>query len=309
MYWNNMTERTGGSSLNTVLEKVRAECSAAAGLTGKGVGIAVLDTGVFLHNDLKDRILAFRDILSGESLPYDDSGHGTHICGIIAGSGKSSGGRIRGIAPGAGLVVVKVLDRNGNGSTRDLLEGIHFVLDFKEKYGIRILNISAGSSLNLPVTEECPLVRCVDEAWDAGLTVVASAGNNGPREMSITMPGNSRKIITVGSYEDGFSIMGNDRQRYDSGRGPTPAGIMKPDLVAPGFRIISCAARQNHYMIKSGTSMSAPIVSGAVALLMEKYPCITNHEIKLLLLERSDDLGLKRTHQGSGLLNLERLLS
>ena len=149
----------------------------------------------------------------------------------------------------------------------------------------------------------------MDAAWDAGLVVVVAAGNNGPGQRTITTPGISRKVITVGCSDDykEVDVAGNRMIDY-SGRGPTNACILKPDIVAPGSNIVSCANQSGSYTRKSGTSMSTPLVSGAVALLLEKYPEMTNLDVKLRLRERAVDLGLPRNQQGWGLLDVERLV-
>ena len=280
------------------------------GLTGKGVGVAILDTGVYPHQDFMDRELIFRDMLKKRTFPYDDNGHGTHIAGIIGGNGQASSGRFRGVAPECRLICVKVLDHRGNGFSSDVLAGLGWVERHREKYGIRIINISVGSLTRKGMSEESALVRGVDAAWDAGFVVVVAAGNNGPGRRTITTPGISRKVITVGCSDDDkeVDVAGNRMIDY-SGRGPTGACICKPDLVAPGSGIVSCAARRNGYMVKSGTSMSTPLVSGALALLLEKHPGLSNRDVKLRLRERCVDLGLPRNQQGWGLLDVERLVA
>ena len=295
--------------MNRVKELIHCQDAFTMGVTGKGVGVAVLDTGVFLHRDFGDRVTAFADMVGRRPAPYDDCGHGTHICGIIGGSGAVSDGRYQGMAPGCSLIPVKVLDRKGNGYASDVLKGIEWILERKDRLGIRIVNISVGSYGKKGMSESSALVRGVNRAWDAGLVVVVAAGNNGPKRMSITTPGISRKVITVGcSDDDQEVIVGGNRMVDYSGRGPTAACICKPDVIAPGCSVVSCASRPDRYTIKSGTSMSTPIVSGAIALLLEKYPEMTNRDVKLKLMESSRDLGLPRNQQGWGLLDVERLL-
>ena len=159
------------------------------------------------------------------------------------------------------------------------------------------------------MTENSVLVRGVDAAWDDGLVVVVAAGNHGPGRMTITTPGISRKVITVGCSDDHkeVDVAGSKMVDY-SGRGPTSACVLKPDIIAPGSHIISCANRSGCYTGKSGTSMSTPLVSGAIALLLEKYPDMTNLEVKLRLRERAVDLGLPRNQQGWGLLDVGRFV-
>lgn len=279
------------------------------GLTGKGVGVAILDTGVYLHRDLEKNILCFRDFLSGKYQPYDDNGHGTHIAGIIGGNGVSSTGRYCGVAPGCHLICLKVLDRRGSGYASDMLAGLRWIRKNKERYRIRIINISVGALVKRDREENSALVRGVEAAWDDGLTVIVAAGNNGPAKRSITIPGISRKVITVGCSEDHQKVTVAGKAMVDySGRGPTGACICKPDLVAPGAGIVSCAAGYHGYLAKSGTSMSTPLVTGAAALLLEKCPQMSNVELKLRLWESASDLGLPKNQQGRGLLDVKRLL-
>lgn len=284
--------------------------------TGHGVGIAFLDTGIFPHRDFMEpspRIKAFKDFLHGRPLPYDDNGHGTHICGIASGNGIAMKGRYRGIAPESHLIVGKVLDENGNGSIKAVLEGISWIISHKTDYGIRILNISIGTEVSREISEDSVLVKSVDSAWDEGLVVVVAAGNNGPRPMSVTAPGISRKVITVGSSDDsGYVYVHGEKVSNYSGRGPTKNLVLKPDVVAPGSNIISCSSKKNFgqygYAERSGTSMATPIVSGAVALLLEKYPSMDNETVKRRLWHTCDDLGFSHSKQGYGQLNVKRLL-
>ncbi len=274
------------------------------GLTGHGVGVAVLDTGIFPHADFDDRICAFYDVIQRKKSPYDDNGHGTHISAIIGGSGAASDGRYVGIAPGCCLISIKVLDAKGNGYASDVLAGLRWIREHKDRLGIRIVNISVGSYSKRNMNENSALVRGVDAAWDDGLVIVVAAGNNGPGRMTVTTPGISRKVITVGCSDDykEVNVLGSRMVDY-SGRGPTGACICKPEIIAPGAGIISCSNCKNQYSAKSGTSMSTPIVAGAIALLLEKYPGMSNRDVKLRLRERASDLGLPRNQQGwSGII-------
>lgn len=295
--------------MNQARKSIHCEDLDTLGLTGAGVGVAVLDTGIYPHEDFENRIMAFKDFVRRRPGPYDDNGHGTHIAAMIGGNGASSGGRYRGVAPGCGLIAVKVLDFRGNGFASDVLAGLRWIRENKEKYGIRVVNISVGSLSRKDMSENSVLVRGVDAAWDDGLVVVVAAGNHGPGRMTITTPGISRKVITVGCSDDykEVEVMGNRMVDY-SGRGPTMACISKPDLVAPGSGIISCCNQPGQYMPKSGTSMSTPLVSGAVALLLERYPQMTNRDVKLRLIERAVDMGRPHNQQGWGLLDVGRLL-
>lgn len=284
-------------------------------IDGHGVTTAVLDTGISPHPDLKGRIVAFGDMLYGKKRMYDDNSHGTHVAGIIAGSGGLSSGLYAGIAPASQIVAAKVLDQKGEGKIRFLIEGIKAILRNRDKWQIRIVNISIGTLPHQGDEEEMELMRWVDRLWDEGLVVVTAAGNFGPRSGTVTIPGISKKVITVGASDDG-----NQKDRYGkvgtnySGRGPTSECVCKPDLVAPGSYIRSCNGfsqkkNQKAYSVKSGTSMSAPVVSGAVALLLSKYPDMKNVEVKLRLLMSADDMGKDPNIQGRGLLNIEKLLN
>ena len=284
-------------------------------IDGHGVTTAVLDTGISPHPDLKGRIVGFGDMLYGKKRMYDDNSHGTHVAGIIAGSGGLSSGLYAGIAPASQIVAVKVLDQKGEGKIRFLIEGIKAILRNRDKWQIRIVNISIGTLPHQGDEEEMELMRWVDRLWDEGLVVVTAAGNFGPRSGTVTIPGISKKVITVGASDDG-----NQKDRYGkvgtnySGRGPTSECVCKPDLVAPGSYIRSCNGfsqkkNQKAYSVKSGTSMSAPVVSGAVALLLSKYPDMKNVEVKLRLLMSADDMGKDPNIQGRGLLNIEKLLN
>lgn len=262
---------------------------------GNGIVVAVLDTGAESHPELKGHIIQFRDFVNGRYDLYDDNGHGTHVCGVI------SGNQI-GIAPESRLIVLKVLDESGNGSIESSMRAFRWILENQEKYNIRVVNISMGMKAHTNEQGEKYILGAVDLLWSMGLVVVAAAGNLGPAPGSITIPGVSRKIITVGSSDHKFS-----------GRGSLEKQMIKPDLVAPGNHIVSCNHKYRNekagmYVEKSGTSMSTPIVSGAVADLLSKYPNMTNAEVKKRLKESCTDLGMPSVRQGSGLLNVRKLL-
>lgn len=250
--------------------------------TGKGITAAILDSGIVHHIDFEDRILAFADFVSGETQPYDDNGHGTHIAGILAGSGRKSKGKYQGIAPGCSLVVGKVLNRRGSGNLSDILNGIRWCMDHRKMYNIRIINISVGMMKGSRPQMEERLIQMAQEAWDAGMVVVCAAGNNGPSPGSVTIPGNCKTVITVGAADDAG---GRDPKKSYSGRGPTKDCIVKPEILAPGTDIVSCN-KTGGYTRKTGTSMAVPVVSGAIALMLEKDPDLTPVEVKLRLYER-----------------------
>ena len=156
------------------------------GITGNGITVAVLDTGIVKHQDFGNRILEFKDFVKGKSYLYDDASHGTHVCGIIAGDGKVSHGRMRGIAPKCNLVVAKVLDKRGEGDLENMLKGIDWIICNKDRLNIKILNISIGIGMLKEKHLEAKAIRAVEKAWDSGLVVVVAAGNNGPKSMTIS---------------------------------------------------------------------------------------------------------------------------
>lgn len=318
------------AQMNRVNDIIESRWAHENGILGEGIGVAIVDTGICLHKDFTEggnRVIAFKDFVNGKSEPYDDNGHGTHVAGIIGGNGYSSKGKYTGVAPKCNLIAIKVLDHRGDGNISDVLAGLQWIIDNRKKYNIRVVNISVGTMAKESLDENSLLVQGVNAVWDSGLVVVVAAGNNGPEPMSISTPGISRKVITVGSSDDNVSVevLGSKTKNY-SGRGPTPYCIKKPDIVAPGSNIISCnvnrfitkgrMSSQRYkaesfpmmYTIKSGTSMATPVVSGAIALLLSAYPWLTNREVKIRLRNSAVDLGEKWEKQGWGLLNVRRLL-
>ncbi len=279
---------------------------------GEGICAAVLDTGISRHPDFGDRITAFRDFTGKGASCYDDSGHGTHVGGILAGDGRLSGGAYAGMAPKTSLLIAKVLDHEGNGNVENVIKGIDWILKERKAYQLRIVNISVGTQPELEKCQKRQLLEAVEELWDQGLVVVVSAGNYGPAEGTVAVPGNSPKVITVG-VPDSTSAAGRAKRssiNY-SGRGPTVRCVIKPDVFAPGTGIISCNARygmagEPAYVMKTGTSMATPVVSGAIACLLSKYPDMTNVEVKLKL--RESCIKSPGTEAGWGMLNVAGLL-
>lgn len=283
-------------------------------LTGKGVTIAVLDTGIQLHPDLVSHIADWKDCVNGREQPYDDNGHGTHVAGILAGDGRCMKRMYAGMAPDARLVPVKVLNGKGDGRIDQVIRGIRYILKEKERLRIRIVNISIGTLPHPQNEGEQTLLFWVEKLWDAGLVVVAAAGNLGPAQGSITLPGISRKVITVGACQEpaGAGIPAGARRMY-SGCGPTLDCVKKPDVTAPGLGIYSCnylypKHSRMPYIKKSGTSMATPVISGASALLLEKYPDMSNTEVKLRVWNGCEDTGLPENRQGHGRIHIQKLL-
>lgn len=293
--------------MNLVRSIVHAQVAYENGFYGDQIGIAVVDSGITPHPDYRDRIIGWYDTIHNRKQPYDDNGHGSHVAGIAAGNGLISYGQYQGIAPKANIIGIKVLNEQGNGSVADILKALRWIRQYHKQFGIQIVNISIGANDEQSFQEDCSLVQKVNELWDMGIVVVAAAGNHGPAPYTISAPGNSRKIITVGSIHNT-----NIAQPTHSGTGPTRSCIKKPDVVAPGSQIISCCPPNRNgrysYSRKSGTSMATPVISGALALLLSKYPDLSPREIKIRLKNSSTDLHLPHERQGWGLLHIGHLL-
>lgn len=303
--------------MNRAREILRCSYAYERGIYGTDIVIAVIDSGIAGHHpDLEHRVLYGYDFIQRREGIYDDCGHGSHIAGIIGGTGAASEGKYAGIAPKCRFVSLKVLDSRGNGNMEHVLQALDWVRKNKELYGIRMVNLSVGTVQKEGHREQQELLDAVDAVWDDGVLVCVAAGNEGPKKRSITVPGISRKVITVGSSDDNqyVEVLGSRKIHY-SGRGPTAECVCKPDVVAPGSHIVSCgrgivtAARQNQmYSRKSGTSMSTPMVVGALALLQECRPEWSNKQMKLYMKDHLYDLGLPRNQQGWGRMDVETLL-
>lgn len=210
--------------MQRVASLIHLPAARSLNLTGKGIGIAVFDTGIGRHPDLTlqdSRLKAFVDTVNHRPDFYDDNGHGTHITGIIAGNGNASRKRYEGIAPDSHFVMIKILNQKGEGNIEDVLSGIRWLLAHYRQYNIRIVNISVGSSRGRHFDENSPLVRGVEALWEEGLVVLTAAGNHGPSPHSIGAPGNSRKIITVGASD----VM-------QTGNGRDYSGAVRPKAVS-----------------------------------------------------------------------------
>lgn len=280
------------------------------------ITIAVLDSGIGRHPDLEGKCILFKDFVNHRETPYDDCGHGTHVCGILCGSGELSAGKYRGILPTARLVVGKVLDKAGNGQADCMAEALEWILKYYKKYDIRLLNISVGIGSLKDKGKEHHLRDLLDKLWDVGVVVVCAAGNKGPAENSISAISASDKVITVGCFDDFCEENKESNCALYSGRGKRNTIIRKPDLVAPGTQIVSCNTFWNRgadgyeyaYMTQSGTSMSTPIVTGCGALLLLKEPYLTNEKVKERLKYTAEDLKQPWNMQGWGMICAKRLL-
>ncbi|MDD4564686.1 MAG: S8 family peptidase [Eubacteriales bacterium] len=280
---------------------------------GKGVGVAVIDTGIAPHYDLvkpKNRIVAFKDLLANKETPYDDDGHGTHVAGLIAGNGYTSY-KYTGTAPCADIISIKALDDSGNGTESDILAALQWIINNGRLYNIRVINLSLGIKVE-PEDEDDSLVKGANAAVRCGYSVVAAAGNNGPGKFTINSPGISPMVITVGAADTTkFDEGGNIKVAGFSSRGPTLSGYIKPDLIAPGVDICSLDRKNpKSYSVQTGTSMAAPLVSGVAACLYATNPWLTPAQVKQILIR--DAVPLKkedRCAQGCGLLNYKMFLN
>lgn len=274
------------------------------------VGVAVLDTGISPHPDFENRIYEFRDFVNRQQGIYDDGGHGTHVAGCIGGCGRLSRGLYSGMHPGCRLIVGKVLDQKGEGTISHMLEALEWILHYEKEWNIRVVNISIGLENSKKQEKVQELLRYLDELWNRGILVICAAGNAGPDPMSISLLGAGKNVITVGCNEGGYFGNVSNLCENHSGRGPTIYAMKKPDLVAPGTRIISCHShfRKMPYIARSGTSMATSIVSGGLALLLQKSPFLTNEEAKQKLLHTARDLGEPWNKQGWGMIQMEKLL-
>lgn len=282
------------------MDKVWAE-----GYTGKGINIAIVDTGIDPHPDIKDRILAFHDVTKNQdSAPYDDEGHGTHVSGDAAGSGKMSGGKYKGPAPDAGLVGVKVLDANGSGTFSDVIKGMQWVVDNAEKYNIRVMNMSLGARESSSYKDD-PVAMAVEKVYEKGIVPVIAAGNSGPLGKTIGTPANAPDAVTVGALDDKGTVdRSDDGIPYWSSRGPTKFdGLAKPDVITPGANITSLKPGGG-YTSMSGTSMATPITAGVVATILQANPKLTPAQLKEILMDTADKLkGPDANAQGSGVID------
>jgi serine protease AprX len=318
-------------------------------VTGQGIGVAVIDSGIAsTHDDLtrsgwriSRRVVHFKDftVESGSNLwlsegeGHDQFGHGTHVAGIIAGTGHDSSGKHIGVAPGANLVGLKVLDDHGAGYISDVIAAIDYAISVRSTYNIRVINLSVAAGVFESYWLD-PLTLAARRAVDAGIVVVAAAGNLGvtregtPQYGAITSPGNAPWVLTVGATStQGTSRRSDDIVARFSSRGPTWIDFAaKPDIVAPGTGIVSLASPGSElsvtlsnllvkgskwlnlsykpYMSLSGTSMAAPVVSGTVALMLEANPSLTPNAVKAILQYTAQaKTGENTFAQGGGILN------
>ncbi len=307
---------------------------------GEGVGVAILDSGLDLSDDFAGDHVEFWDFTRGgvRTAPYDDYGHGTHITGLIAGSGKLSNGRYAGVAPDVNLRIFKVLDKNGRGRTSQVLRAMEYIIANRRRLGVDVINLSLGHPVLESITTD-PLVQAVETAVRHGIVVVVAAGNNGQNATTgavgyggINSPGNAPSAITVGAAQTFHTIARVDDVVAEfSSRGPTwYDALAKPDVVAPGVALVSDKAARGslfakypqfsvngHYAELTGSSMATGVTTGLVAALMSAdrnrdeygHPRLSPNAIKAILEYTATPLkGADLLTQGAGEVNGEGAL-
>ncbi|MEY2423449.1 MAG: serine protease AprX [Acidimicrobiaceae bacterium] len=301
----------------------------AAGRTGQGVTVAVIDSGVSNVPDLAGRLVSVTNPTTGQSAPCvnlstesgcaDSYGHGTFVAGLIAGNGASSGGAFPGVAPAANILALKLSGADGTSNVSKVLAAIQWVLVNKDVYGIKVLNLSLRVDSSLSYRLD-PVNLAVERAWSAGIVVVVSAGNMGPGAQTIAKPADDPWVISVGSVDDhGTTSISDDVVSSFSSRGPTATdGLTKPDVVVPGRSLVSLRSPgssvdaaypyfvDGSYRRGSGTSFSAGIVSGAAAVLLAADPTITNDRVKFALMSSGRPVtGATANEVGAGVFDIE----
>ena len=298
-------------------DAVRAAKTWGQGFTGQGINVALIDTGVNATGDLAGKVLHAEDF-TAEQNNVDSYGHGTFVGGLIAGQGTASGGGMKGVAPSANLVSVKIAGADGTTDLVRLLAALEWVVTFKDAYGIRVLNLSLGTDSPQSYLTD-PLDFAVERTWNAGIVVVVAAGNHGTASGSISKPGDDPLVITAGSVDDRTTpAISDDTLAPFSGVGPTATdGLAKPDIVAPGKSVLSVrapgstidnanpAARWGtSYFRGSGTSFSSAMAAGAAALVLSRTWSLNPNQVKYRLMAKARPVAsIAAAAQGSGELD------
>jgi serine protease AprX len=318
-------DRTQKMSANPLTEEfataVEADVAASQyGFDGTGIGVAIIDSGIAAHPDLNNangvsRVVYSQSFVSGDATTPDRFGHGTHVAGLIGGNGSSSGtangyaATYAGVAPNVNIINLRVLDQNGTGTDSGVIAAIQEAITLKSVYNIRVINMSLGRPVFESYTLD-PVDQAVEAAWQAGIVVVAAAGNNGRYAPTngfgtIVVPGNDPSVITVGATMTELTpTRADDQIASYSSKGPTTLDhTCKPDLTAPGNRQVSLRVSGSTldtmypqykvapssgtamYYELSGTSMATPIVTGAVALMLQQTPSLTPDQVKARLMK------------------------
>ena len=308
---------------------VGADTLQQAGITGRGVTIAVLDSGLWqaLDQNYFMRVLASIDVTNGGSGPVagDPYGHGTHITSIAAGGARNLSGSYLSIAPQANLVIVRAFNGTGGGRYLDVISGLDWIVAHRVKYNIRVVNLSFGAPPESYYWND-PVNQAVMAAWQAGIVVVAAAGNEGPSPMTIDVPGNVPYVITTGALTDNYTPynVADDRLASFSSAGPTYEGFVKPEVVSPGGHMVASMSSQSYLanidrgsmaptadlFTMSGTSMAAAVTTGVVALMLQSDPSLAPDDVKCRLLASArpavtsaGTLAYSVFQQGAGLIN------
>src|SRR5438876_1097120 len=275
-----------------------------SGATGRGVTVALMDTGIAQHPGLEVSVVARVDFVNDGATLLDPSGHGTFVAGLIAAHGRT----FSGVAPDAKLVSLRVLDQNGRGTMHAVLAAFDWLLRNRTAMHIKVLNLSFGAPQRSSYHREL-LAGVVESAWFAGVTVVAAAGNDGPALGTVVMPGADPFVITVGSFADQGTLATNDdRESIFSSRGPTRDGFAKPDVLAPGEHIVSLRVpgvaldREEGrdvpvtlYARLTGTSASTAMVAGAAADILEAHSRYGATQVKGALIASGNHIVGTRT--------------
>ncbi len=258
-------------------------------VNGDGVVVAVIDTGIDAsHVDLDGgKVIAWKDYVNNKTTPYDDNGHGSHCASIIAGTGEGNSS-YKGVAPGASLIGLKVLDAEGSGTMSNVTAAIDWAVTNKNTYNIRIISLSLGTDGSSDGTDSTSVA--INNAFNAGIIPVVAAGNAGPGKATIGSPGAATKALTVGAFADtgekGFFLANF------SSRGLTADGRVKPDIAAPGYQITAVQANStNKYIAYSGTSMATPFTSGTAALILDANPSLTAAQVISIITSTAQDWG------------------
>ncbi|RSN15531.1 serine protease [Nonomuraea sp. WAC 01424] len=277
----------------------------AAGFDGTGVKVAVLDTGVDTkHPDLAGVLAETHSFVPGQDVT-DGHGHGTHVASTIAGSGSASDGKNKGVAPGAKLLIGKVLDNAGRGESSWLIDG----MEWAASSGAKVVSMSIGGGVS---DGSDPMSQAVDELTaSTGTLFVIAAGNNGPGARTVNTPGTAEAALTVAATTKTDELAGF------SSRGPRLDGALKPDIAAPGFGIVAARAAgtamgtpvDDYYTSANGTSMATPHVAGAVAILAQRHPDWTAAQYKAALMSTSKQVGLTVYEEGAGRVDVARAAS